>query len=77
MIDPLFLLTTSMAVTEDELDRAKSVMLDLLGWGVTPEYLVDHSVSPGALVRIFGDLNLRLPTNLFRSNPPPVENNSP
>ena len=30
-----------MAVTEDELDRAKSVMLDLLGWGVTPEYLVD------------------------------------
>ena len=66
-----------MAVTEDELDRAKSVMLDLLGWGVTPEYLVDHSVSPGALVRIFGDLNLRLPTNLFRSNSPPVENNSP
>ena len=66
-----------MAVTEDELDRAKSVMLDLLGWGVTPEYLVDHGVSPGALVRIFGDLNLRLPANLFRSNPPPVENNSP
>lgn len=65
-------------MTEEELDRAKSVVLDLLGWGVTPEYLVDYGVSPGALVRIFSDLNLRLPTNLLRSNSPPVvENNTP
>ncbi|KAF7974225.1 hypothetical protein HWV62_13098 [Athelia sp. TMB] len=47
-----------------EVDRAKDVVLDLLGWGVTPEYLVDAGVSSEALYTIFKDLNLRLPTNL-------------
>lgn len=47
-----------------EFDRAKDVVLDLLGWGVTPEYLVDAGVSSEALYTIFKDLNLRLPTNL-------------
>ncbi|KAL4063338.1 hypothetical protein V8B97DRAFT_2061632 [Scleroderma yunnanense] len=71
-------ITEGEPMTEEELDRAKSVVLDLLGWGVTPEYLVDCGVSPGALVRIFNDLYLRLPTNLFRATSTPVvENDTP
>ncbi|KZP16096.1 hypothetical protein FIBSPDRAFT_866331 [Athelia psychrophila] len=47
-----------------EIARAKDIVLDLLGWGVTPEYLVDAGVSSAALYAIFKDLNLRLPSNL-------------
>ncbi|KIJ64972.1 hypothetical protein HYDPIDRAFT_40137 [Hydnomerulius pinastri MD-312] len=56
--------TVDDGMTAEDLDRAKSLVLDLLGWGVTPEYLVDYGVSAGALYRIFTDLRLRLPTNL-------------
>ncbi|KAH7883141.1 hypothetical protein F5I97DRAFT_1930721 [Phlebopus sp. FC_14] len=52
-------------MTAEELDRAKSLVLDLLGWGVTPEYLVHVGVSAGALHRIFTDLRLRFPANLI------------
>lgn len=52
------------AVPSSDIERAKDVVLDLLGWGVTPEYLVDAGVSSGALYTIFNDLKLRLPTNL-------------
>lgn len=51
-------------VTPEQLDHAKTLVLDLLGWGVEPEYLVDSGVSSGAIFRIFSDLRLRLPTNL-------------
>lgn len=68
----MLLLIGLITVTEEELDRAKTLVLDLLGWGVTPEYLVDYGVSSGVLVRIFSDLRLRLPTNLFPSNSSPV-----
>jgi hypothetical protein len=51
-------------VTPHQLDQAKDIVLDLLGWGVTPEYLVDCGVSSQALYRIFGDLRLRLPKNI-------------
>ncbi|KAJ7284680.1 hypothetical protein C8J57DRAFT_1289338 [Mycena rebaudengoi] len=51
-------------LTPDELDSAKSLVLDLLGWGVEPEYLVDCGVSPAVIHRIFTDLRLRLPRNL-------------
>jgi hypothetical protein len=53
-------------VTPHQLDQAKDIVLDLLGWGVTPEYLVDCGVSSQALYRIFGDLRLRLPKNIDR-----------
>ncbi|KAF9220094.1 hypothetical protein BS17DRAFT_788239 [Gyrodon lividus] len=56
--------STGENMTAEGLDRAKSLVLDLLGWGVAPEYLVECGVSPGALYRIFTDLRLRLPTNL-------------
>lgn len=55
-----------LSVTHEELDRAKSLVLDLLGWGVTPEYLIEYGVSQQIIVKIFTDLNLRLPANLGR-----------
>jgi hypothetical protein len=57
-------------VTKEDLDRAKSLVLDLLGWGVTPEYLVECGLSPSVVYKIFTDLRLRLPSNLEVSSPP-------
>jgi len=51
-------------LTESQIDDAKNLVLDLLGWGVDPEYLVTSGVHPELIYRIFTDLNLRLPTNL-------------
>ncbi|KAF9460395.1 hypothetical protein BDZ94DRAFT_1266133 [Collybia nuda] len=64
--DPLE--NTNRALSDEELDHAKSLVLDLLGWGVEPEYLVDCGVSAPVLYRIFTDLHLRLPTNLAYFN---------
>ncbi|KAG2123269.1 hypothetical protein DEU56DRAFT_830035 [Suillus clintonianus] len=52
------------SMTREDLDHTKNLVLDLLGWGVSPEYLVEAGVSSGVLYRVFSDLNLRLPTNL-------------
>ncbi|KAH0831413.1 hypothetical protein J3R83DRAFT_14084 [Lanmaoa asiatica] len=65
------LASTVEPMTKEDLDRAKSLVLDLLGWGVTPEYLVDCGLSQGAVHRIFTDLRLRLPRNL-EALPPPL-----
>ncbi|KAG1850835.1 hypothetical protein DFJ58DRAFT_793276 [Suillus subalutaceus] len=51
-------------MTLQDLDHTKNLVLDLLGWGVSPEYLVEAGVSAGVIYRVFTDLNLRLPTNL-------------
>ncbi|KAK7448137.1 hypothetical protein VKT23_013896 [Stygiomarasmius scandens] len=51
-------------LTPEQLDHAKDIVLDLLGWGVEPEYLIQIGVSSHAIYRIFTDLNLRLPRNL-------------
>jgi len=56
--------TQYIPLTEGQIDDAKSIVLDLLGWGVSPEYLVTSGVHPELIYRIFTDLNLRLPTNL-------------
>ncbi|KAG6811775.1 hypothetical protein H0H92_005905 [Tricholoma furcatifolium] len=47
-----------------EYELAKDAVLDLLGWGVEPEYLVECGISSHAIYRIFTDLHLRLPSNL-------------
>jgi hypothetical protein len=52
------------SVSVQELDHAKNLVLDLLGWGVEPEFLVDEGISAQLIYRVFTDLNLRLPTNL-------------
>ncbi|KAF5384225.1 hypothetical protein D9615_003445 [Tricholomella constricta] len=55
---------TPRTLSPEELELAKNIVLDLLGWGVQPEYLVECGVSSHAIYRIFTDLHLRLPSNL-------------
>ena len=51
-------------MTQSEYDRAKDIILDLLGWGVPPEYLVKCGLSREILFYAFTELNLQLPRNL-------------
>ncbi|TEB32750.1 hypothetical protein FA13DRAFT_225067 [Coprinellus micaceus] len=44
-----------------DLDHAKDLVLDLLGWGVPPQHLLDRGVSPQLMHRVFTDLQLQLP----------------
>ncbi|KAG2155992.1 uncharacterized protein EDB93DRAFT_65777 [Suillus bovinus] len=53
-----------LAMTEDQYNTAKDIVLDLLGWGVPPEYLIDCGLSRHAVFYVFTELNLRMPTNL-------------
>ncbi|KAF9011747.1 hypothetical protein BDQ17DRAFT_1344755 [Cyathus striatus] len=57
-----------LIMSAENLDHAKDIVLDLLGWGVSPEYLVDCGVSPQSLYQIFADLRLQLPENLSTGN---------
>lgn len=45
-------------------DNAKDLFLELLGWGVDPEYLVDTGLTKELIYYVFTELNLRLPNNL-------------
>ncbi|KAF8610324.1 hypothetical protein BDV93DRAFT_13155 [Ceratobasidium sp. AG-I] len=56
----------SLKMTAADLDEAKRLILDLLGLGVKPEYLVDCGISPQCLAVCFYELNLRFPLNLDR-----------
>jgi hypothetical protein len=51
-------------VSQAEYEAAKDIVLDLLGWGVEPEYLVDLGLSREVVFYVFTELNLRLPVNL-------------
>jgi len=53
-----------LSVTQPEYDTAKDIILDLLGWGVHPEYLVDCGLTREIVFHVFHELNLRLPQNL-------------
>lgn len=55
---------TVVAVTQEQYDAAKDIVLDLLGWGVPPEYLVTCGLSRQIVYYVFVELNLRLPSNL-------------
>lgn len=54
-------------MTMDEYDTAKDIILDLLGWGVPPEFLVDCGLTKALVFYVFNELNLRLPNNLDSS----------
>ncbi|KAG1850853.1 hypothetical protein DFJ58DRAFT_729144 [Suillus subalutaceus] len=54
----------TVPMTRQDMDHTKNLVLDLLGWGVSPEYLVKAGVSAGVLYRVFTDINFHLPTNL-------------
>ncbi|KAH7885308.1 hypothetical protein F5I97DRAFT_1884402 [Phlebopus sp. FC_14] len=53
-----------LAMTQEQYNIAKDIVLDLLGWGVPPEYLVDCGLSRHVVFYVFMELNLRLPNNL-------------
>lgn len=50
-------------VAQTQYDQAKDIILDLLGWGVPPEYLVRCGLSREMVYYAFLDFNLRLPDN--------------
>lgn len=51
-------------VSIDQLNMTKELVLDLLGWGVSPEYLVECGLTRHAIFYAFTELNLKLPKNL-------------
>lgn len=53
-----------LQVTQDQYDIAKDHILDVLGWGVPPEELIDLGVSPVTIYYVFSELHLRFPRNL-------------
>ncbi|THH08443.1 hypothetical protein EW146_g8988 [Bondarzewia mesenterica] len=53
-----------LSMTHEQYTAAKDIVLDLLGWGVPPEYLVECGLSREIVYYVFTELNLRLPTNL-------------
>ena len=59
------------AVTQKRYDTAKEVILDVLGYGVPPEYLIDCGLSREIIYYVFTELNLRLPNNLDTAGIPP------
>lgn len=59
-------------VTQAQYDVAKDIILDLLGWGVPPEYLVSCGASREIVYYVFIELNLRLPNNLDTTGLPPL-----
>ncbi|PCH39993.1 hypothetical protein WOLCODRAFT_162011 [Wolfiporia cocos MD-104 SS10] len=62
-----------LAMTQLQYDTAKDIVLDLLGWGVPPEYLVSCGLSREIVYYVFTELNLRLPANLDITGIPPYE----
>jgi hypothetical protein len=58
-------------VTQRQYDTAKEVILDILGYGVPPEYLIDCGLSREIIYYVFTELNLRLPNNLDIAGIPP------
>ena len=56
--------SSDLTVTQAQYDIAKDIILDLLGWGVPPEYLVNCGLSREIIYYAFIELNLRLPNNL-------------
>ena len=51
-------------MNQAQYDTAKDVVLDLLGWGVPPEYFMDCGLTREIVYYVFSELNLRLPHNL-------------
>ncbi|EIW59093.1 uncharacterized protein TRAVEDRAFT_46404 [Trametes versicolor FP-101664 SS1] len=61
-----------LAMTQAQYEAAKDIVLDLLGWGVPPEYLVSCGLSREIVFYVFVELNLRLPSNLDTTGLPIV-----
>jgi len=57
-----------LAMTFEEFKEAKVLILDLLGWGLSPENLVEAGISKHCLVPCLRELKLRLPSNIDLSD---------
>ena len=55
-------------MTQYQYDTLKYVVLDLLGWGVPPAFLLDCGVSREAVFYVFSELNLALPEGFDTSD---------
>ena len=55
-------------MTQEQYDTAKDIVLDLLGWGVPPEYLLDCGISREIIYYVFTELSLRFPSDLETSD---------
>ncbi|KAH8825224.1 hypothetical protein DL96DRAFT_1612382 [Flagelloscypha sp. PMI_526] len=53
-----------LPMTQEQYDQAKDIILDLLGWGVSPEHLVSQGLSVATIYHVFTELHLRLPSNI-------------
>lgn len=40
------------------------LILDLLGWGVSPDYMLQRGISHELVCSVFNELRLRLPENI-------------
>ncbi|KZT44630.1 hypothetical protein SISSUDRAFT_1039184 [Sistotremastrum suecicum HHB10207 ss-3] len=54
----------NLSMSATQLWEAKEIILDLLGWGVPPTYLVDCGLTREAVYYTFTELNLKLPETL-------------
>ncbi|KAH8104790.1 hypothetical protein BXZ70DRAFT_1005295 [Cristinia sonorae] len=62
-----------LQMTQANYDTAKDIILDLLGWGVPPEYLVRCGLSREIVYYAFLDFNLRLPADFDVTGLPTVD----
>lgn len=58
-------------MNQQQYDTAKDIILDLLGWGVPPEYLVHCGLSREIVYYVFTELRLRLPADFDATGIPP------
>ncbi|KAH9480655.1 hypothetical protein JR316_0007255 [Psilocybe cubensis] len=54
-------------LNQEDYDTVKGIILDLLGWGVPFEFLVDCGVSKEVIFYVFNELELRLPDDFDSS----------
>lgn len=65
--------THLLAVSQGQYDTVKELILEVLGWGVPPDYLVKCGISREVVYYTFLDLKLQLPENVSTSDLPPLE----
>ncbi|KAF8585104.1 hypothetical protein K439DRAFT_1081471 [Ramaria rubella] len=58
------LIRPSLNMTVEDFMEAKTIILDLLGWGVPSEYFIHCGLTREAIFYAFTEMNLKLPTNL-------------
>lgn len=64
-------------MSPEEIHETKVLLLDVLGWGVPPQYLLDLGLTPLCIAICFAELKLRLPDNLVGLIEDPIPNPPP